>query len=56
MTDQQQALADIHGTPEQFEADVIRAMEDFILLPSEVVAAIRKYRAEWKAAGKQPIS
>ena len=51
MTDRQKELAEKHGTPEQFEKAIWKAWDDLFITSGEADAAIKKYRAEWDAAG-----
>ena len=51
MTDRQKELAYKHGTPEQFEKAIWKAWDDLFITSDEADAAIKKYRAEWDAAG-----
>ena len=51
MTDRQKELAEKHGTPEQFEKAIWKAWDDLFISSNEADAAIKKYRAEWDAAG-----
>ena len=51
MTNRQKELAEKHGTPEQFEKAIWKAWDDLFISSNEADAAIKKYRAEWDAAG-----
>lgn len=49
MKTQEQLRAE-HGTPEEFEAAVIRAANDLFVTDDEARAAIARYRAQYEAA------
>jgi hypothetical protein len=51
VTNRQKELAEKHGTPEQFEKAIWKAWDDLFISSNEADAAIKKYRAEWDAAG-----
>lgn len=51
MTKEQEALKAKHGTPEQFEESVWRALGDISV--AEARTAIAKYHAEWRAASRR---
>lgn len=54
MNDRQKDLAEMHGTPEQFEKAIWKACYDLFITSDEADAAIKKYREEWDAAGQAP--
>ena len=51
MTKKQQELAEKHGTPEQFEEAIWKACDDLFITTQESVAAINRYKNEWRQAG-----
>jgi hypothetical protein len=51
VTDKQKQLSEKHGTPGQFEKAIWKAWGDLFITSGEADAAIKKYRAEWDAAG-----
>jgi hypothetical protein len=50
MTAKQRKLAKEHGNPAEFASACYKAVPAFISM-DEAAAAIRKYNAEWEAAG-----
>jgi hypothetical protein len=51
LTEKQKKLKEKHGTPEQFEAAVWRALD--MISVAEAIEAIHKYEDEWEAAAKE---
>jgi len=52
ISDKQRKLAKLHGTPEEFENAVWRAYCDLYITMDEALNGIKKYKNEWRAAGK----
>jgi len=52
MTTAQHRLKELHGTPDELEAAVWRAHADLWVTYDEALAAIGKYRDDWREASR----